>query len=328
MADRSAPSFRDRARADEGLTLVEMMVAIIIIGVILTTLASVLTTTLRTIVHNERETAATALAQQEVERLQAAPWEEAGLLEGEVAAPPPDWAARVASGTFDGEELALITSPEGATSRPAQAPVLESDRDDLDMDTFDFTVHRYVTWVDRTADGLPETRRFIVVVSWSVLGGDRELSASGERSPTQDESEADEYGLRVLNFWRSPDPATLNADGELAANLRVEVRLNGAITSAQLHYYTAEHVEVLNVDGEVIEERIEYELQQATMTGSASPISGEHNAVWTLNLPSGSGGFVDGTLPLLFVGQTTYGTDFTARSSVRLLGSDDIGSYP
>lgn len=319
---------RDRPRSEDGLTLVEMMVAILVVGVVLTTLASVLVTTLRTIVHNERETAATALAQQEIERLQAAPWDQAGLLEEEVDAAPSGWSARVSAGTFEGEELALITPPDGAETRPAQAPQLESDLADLEMDTFDFTVHRYVTWVDRTGNDVPETRRFTVIVSWSVLGRDREIVASGERSPTQSESEADEYGLRVLNFWRSPDPATLDETGELQSNLTVEVRLNAGISSAQLHYYSAEVVDILDENDEVVDQRIDYELRTPAMTGSVSAISGEHNAVWTLTLPQGTDGFVDGTMPLLFVGQTTYGTTVTARGSVRLLGSDSSGTYP
>lgn len=328
MTVRPYEPMRDRSRDEGGLTLVEMMVAILVIGVILTTLASVLVTTLRTIVHNERETAATALAQQEIERLQAAPWEQAGLLEDEVADPPPDWAARVTDGTFEGEELVLIAPPEGAEARPAQAPRLESDLADLEMDTFDFTVHRYVTWVDRTGNDVPETRRFTVIVSWSVLGIDRAITASGERSPTQSESEADEYGLRILNFWRSPDPASLDESGELLSGLTIEVRLNAGISSAELHHYSAEVVEILDADGLVVDEQIDYELRTLAMTGSVSPISGEHNAVWTLTLPQGSGPFVDGTMPLLFVGQTTYGTTITARGSVRLLGSDRSGNYP
>ena len=339
-ADRGAPARRDEA----GLTLIEMMVAVLIIGVILAALASVLVTVLRATVHNEAETAATALVQQEVERLQAAPWDQAGLLQGEVDEAPDDWSDRLDSGDpgrFDGDELAIISPPEGAQQRPSQAPFPvsttveqpaededengEDGEDHVDVDGRDFRILRYVTWVDRTGDGTPETRRFTVVATWDVQGRDREVVASGERTPTQGEAPATEYGVRLLNFLRSPDPVWLDEDAHLVGTVDVEVRLNSGVTNGRLHFYEAVLTQVEDEDGLPIdgEWEIEYEARSLGMSPVAGTADDDGYTRWSVSLTPGQHTFVAGTMPLRFTASLPAGGgEFSARASLRLRGGD------
>ena len=326
----AAPDVPPRPSRDEaGMTLVEVMVAILVVGLVLAALASVLTTSLRAIVQNERESTATAFAQQEIERMQAVDWEYAGLLETEVAAAPASWSARLDDPTtFRGEELAQVVAPSGATSRPEQIPHLTSQ---ITRQNTTYDVARYATWVDRTGNGSDETRRFTVVMSWEVLGKPREITVTAERIPTLAEAVTTESGIRLLNFFRSPDPSQLDGEGLLTQPLRVEVRLSQGVTGGRLRYHTAVPVETdPDGDGLLPPEitSIDYELQDVPMSPVGAALAGGGYAVWELTISSGDGRFVEGIMPLQFVANELDGAAFEVYGSVKLIGSEVAGTYP
>ena len=308
------------------MTLVEMMVAILVLGVVLSALAATLITSLRTIVLSEAETSATALAQQEIERLQSTPWEVAGLLDTEVAAAPAAWTDRLSGpGRFAGADLATITAPEGMVDRPHQVPrLLTSDEES------GYSVARYITGVDRSADGFPDTRRFTVIVTWEDASRERELVVEGERSPTPAEASAAAGDLRLLNFFRGPDPAALAADGRLTQDVNVEVRVTKGVVLGRLRYHEATLIP--DEDASTPTEpawTISYQLVDVPMTavnGSLSP-SGGH-LVWRHTIPAGSGTFVDGTMPLQFRASEPSAGPFTALASLALTGREVSGTYP
>ena len=323
-SDRGTRS--QRARVEDGMTLVEMMVAILVLGVVLSALAATLITSLRTIVLSEAETTATALAQQEIERLQSTPWEVAGLLDTEVAAGPAEWTDRLDGlGRFEGDDLATITASEGMADRPHQAPRLFTTDDESG-----YSVARYITWVDRSADGFPDTRRFTVVVTWEDASRERELVVEGERAPTPAEASAAADELRLLNFFRSPDPAAIAADGQLTQDVNVEVRVTKGVILGRLRYHEA--TLILDDDAGTPTEpawTITYQLVDVPMTavnGSLST-SGGH-LIWRHTIPAGSGTFVDGTMPIQFRASEPSAGEFTALASLTLVGREVSGTYP
>ncbi len=74
---------------EDGISLIEMMVSLLLIAVALSAFASVLITSLRTTSRNEEQVNATALAQQVIEELQATDWESAGHYEDDLTSGSP-----------------------------------------------------------------------------------------------------------------------------------------------------------------------------------------------------------------------------------------------
>lgn len=66
--------FRQRLRAEEGISLIEMLVSILLMGLVLAALGSTLFASMAAARQNEGLTQATAIANEELERLQVAPW--------------------------------------------------------------------------------------------------------------------------------------------------------------------------------------------------------------------------------------------------------------
>src|SRR5687768_65177 len=71
--------FRQRLRAEEGISLIEMLVSILLMGLVLAALGSTLFATMAAARQNEGTTKATALATQSLENLQALPWDSVGF---------------------------------------------------------------------------------------------------------------------------------------------------------------------------------------------------------------------------------------------------------
>lgn len=66
--------FRQRLRAEEGISLIEMLVSILLMGLVLAALGSTLFATMAAARQNEGLTQATAIANEELEKLQVASW--------------------------------------------------------------------------------------------------------------------------------------------------------------------------------------------------------------------------------------------------------------
>lgn len=223
-------------RSDDGFTLAEMMVAIFVVGFVLSAMAATLLSTLRATSTNERETRATALAQQELEVLQSVNWEFAALYADDVGAAPAQWSDRLdAGGTFDGRELITLPGPSPATSRIAS---VQRPSSTVTATGTTYTVDRYLTWIDRTEDGTPDTRRFTVVVTWDDREADRGITLTAERAPAQGDTTSTASGTRVLQMHVTPNPAQLDEDQVLTEPVEVRVVLNQASpTTNQLQYY-------------------------------------------------------------------------------------------
>ena len=176
---------RRRLADDRGMSLVEMMVSILILGVVLSAFASTLTTALMSLTRDEARVRATHLANEVAENLRATAWDDLGFYADDAG-----YAATYtdASGTHDTVEL----GPTRASSPgplPGPQPVTTPDG-------MTYTTIIDVYWQDDELDGLAaldadgdlhDVKAFHVAVQWSVRGRSFELETDGLRPPTLDE---------------------------------------------------------------------------------------------------------------------------------------------
>jgi Tfp pilus assembly protein PilV len=270
------------------MTLAEVMVAILVLGIVLSGFAAAIMGSLRAINLSEREVRATSLAQQTVEELQSLDWDAAGLYTNEVNAAPAEWNGGNTS-TYAGDDLVLLPTPP-ADARLAQVPL---PRSESVQGNVTYTVDRYITWVDGDGDGTRETKRFTVLVTWPDRSGAiRSLEAVGDRVPSQAEAPSTSVGVRVLSISGAPDPSMLDAEtGENLEDLTVTVRLNEGVRSTptpKVTFYSLDD-----------DDQQTYVLRTLTLTGSELD-DNNYRGRWTGTIPAGAYHFANGALNLLF----------------------------
>ncbi len=219
-----------------------MLVAILLLGVILTAAASSLVQFMRTAADNERRVQATALMNSLHEEFQALPWHEAVVYEGELQevlddsfeglTDEPQWA-------FEGEELVTLPGPvDGArrTEVPEVTIVPET------SDGRDYEVIRFVTWSDRDAG----IKRFTTIVRWSLYNRTYQERFFSERAATATEA-GDPERPRVVQFQVGPSPMQLvevspNEPAQNAGDISVTVRFSSGVDTARVHYLSVDVV--------------------------------------------------------------------------------------
>jgi prepilin-type N-terminal cleavage/methylation domain-containing protein len=231
-----------RSTADEaGLTLVEMLLAMVILGIIFAGTAGALISFTQASVNNERRVQSTATLNRLHEELQALPWEDAVLYANEVAALPAlDGLTLGPSPTFDGEPIVLIDGPDCDVADPdcRITTVPEPYEDPLTpapSDGRDYEVYRLVTWVDRDGAAPESLKRFTTVVRWQAYGRTIEQRFDSERAPTPAETSE---GNPSIQFLVTPSEVQLAADGtnEQAIQINADFSLLGPVTSAEVGF--------------------------------------------------------------------------------------------
>lgn len=152
-----------RSSDDEGFTLLEMTVAMMIIGVVIATLVALQISELKTVTVARQRQAATALADQKIERLRALPYTavQAGLLASDVAVND----TRIVNGRLTGWNEAVVVSQNQtqAELKPHVQPVTQNG---VTYNVFTYITHPVdpVTGADSTS-----TVDFwlTVITSWS-----------------------------------------------------------------------------------------------------------------------------------------------------------------
>ncbi len=171
-----------------GVSLIEMLVAILILGIALAAFAGSMVSSVRAVAQDQRLIVANGLATEVVEEIQGLRWEDAAFFEDEAV-------NQLGGTTFEGEDLVLIDDTRTAGS-PVPEPV-----ETITRDGNPYTVTRAITWVDDDADGLgskdstgdtQDYKRITVTLEWSVRGTSRDLRVSALRS-----AETRERPLRV-----------------------------------------------------------------------------------------------------------------------------------
>lgn len=184
--------FDVRRHDEDGLTLIEMMVALLLIGVILAALGGSLIRSLRVVASNQREVRATALHNEVIERFQGMDWDAVGLaVDGNGDHPWDDGVGTCANGRPTGEAGNKVDDClEGLPGGPYE--VVTSNDPDLVPDETEqrgegdvtYTIETHVVFVDRDEDGTNDTKRIVTYISWpDVDGGTRVTDVSAERAP-------------------------------------------------------------------------------------------------------------------------------------------------
>ena len=230
----------DQHRGEAGVTLVEMMVAILVLGVVLAALASSLISFSAMSLTNERRVQATAFLTRLHEQLQSIPWEQAAIYEGEADDLGPlgvDLAVDPA--TVGGEPLVLLGGPDN-TGCPADD--LECGRltfvprafDIVEIDGREYELYQAVTW-DLDAGNGQAVKRFTTLVRWEVWGRVTEQRFESTRAATVADLDASTLP-EVLSLLVSPNTVPIDTDGVNQVGLQVQVVFERGITSATLQY--------------------------------------------------------------------------------------------
>lgn len=312
-------------RGESGMTLLELLVAILVLGVLLMATARSLVGFAQTSAVNERRVEATALQQRLHEELQAIPWEDAGiyadvlpvLIDAELGVDatvsPPRFGTPLAP-------LVKLDAPDHSGCLPAGKPPLcahltsvpEPYRP-MTIDDIVFDVYTLVTAIDRTGDGFREIKRFTTIVRWSVLGTEYEQVFESERAPT-----AEEIGLEFIPevlFLAEPGLVPVSDDGRVTAPISLVARFNVGVTNVSVRY------EVVDEEGDRVPRTHDF--------GSATLMDGGPVGFSTTLVIAPTDRIPEGEEDLVLELTATYAAEsLEATRSLALVPEGDMGPSP
>lgn len=150
-----------RGEQDEtGFTMIEVIVAMVIVAVVMTSLIGVLLSTLTTVVQARQRQTATGLATQALEQLRALPYDDITLDDG--SAPDASLAHITGSGPYDFEPTTVLP---GVDERLV-VNTYSGRWDDVTVDEVTYRISTYVTRPTVPA-GTPQTFNLTALISWT-----------------------------------------------------------------------------------------------------------------------------------------------------------------
>ena len=158
-----------RDAADDGLTIVEMMIALTIVMIVFAVLASTVIASFTAMRNTEARVRGVALANELVEEMATIQWLQLGLHEDDVPLDPD-----TGDPLQEFEDESIVSLIEAAEPIPTH-------EDEIERDGITYDVVRWITWAEE--DDQPELKRMIAIVSWSVGGRDFTIRSDGLRSP-------------------------------------------------------------------------------------------------------------------------------------------------
>lgn len=294
------------------MSLVEVLIALLLLGIVLSAAASSLIQFMRTATDNERRVQATALLNRLHEELQSLPWHDALLYESELQDVLDDGFEGLASGppwTFEGEELVTLPGPE-PDERRSGVPDITVSPDSLDGR--DYEVFRFITWSDEQA----QLKRFTTIVRWRLYDRVYEERFFSERAATGTEA-GDPEQPRVVQFQVGPSPMELEYVSEEqpaqnARDIHVTVRFSEGVDTAAVRYRSLHVVpdETMVLQDRQVEDLSPY-ITDATGRGIA----------WRGTIPAGSRTFPDGTRNFRAIG-SLGGEEYAGATTMVFTGGD------
>lgn len=241
----SAPG-RRRTGGQDGLTLIELLVSMVLIGVILAAAASALITFTREASASERRVQATALLNRLHEDFNAIPFDLAANHEAEL---PPladldaegivDVDLSVDPPTFETRPIATLPGPTVLGCTPGDAGC---DRERFVPETYQeldrgndeaYRIYSVVTWIDRSGNGIVDVKRFTTIVTWEWLGRTYSERFDSERAATAFEA-GDPTAVRV--YLTAPGTVFLDADNTIQAPFEVAANFTEPVSSASISF--------------------------------------------------------------------------------------------
>jgi prepilin-type N-terminal cleavage/methylation domain-containing protein len=168
------------AAGDSGMTALEMIVALLIVGIVATAFVSVIVQSISTGRVHELRVAANQLAQDRLESVVAQPWSAIGLYSSD-----PGFTT-----SAGGENTVILTT----SPRPASVPLPSDSVTKLGVS---FSIRTDITWRDDPTDLLGandlngntnDVKHVVVAVSWNYKGNPRSVTLDDIRSPTASEA--------------------------------------------------------------------------------------------------------------------------------------------
>jgi prepilin-type N-terminal cleavage/methylation domain-containing protein len=277
---------------EHGLTLIEMMVAVLLLGIILAAMASVIITSLTSVQRDEYRVRATQLGQEELERLRALEWDCVAF-----DTTDPDYVA-----TYNGNATVALDPAE--CSDPTIAP--DPSPHVVTIDDIDFTVVPHVYWIDDPEDGTAaagsdsqseDYKEFHVDVTWALRGTNYSYENTTTRVPTVEEvplvAAAAPVAFEIMST--QVDPLIVSTSTASGTTQPVTVTIE---TSARATLVTLT-VAPPSTYGTVV----------------LSDISGGNGTRWQLTIPTGNGSFPVGDHNFVLAANSALGTD-TATQTV------------
>ena len=196
-----------RLNAEDGVSLVEMLVGILIISIGLLTMLHSAVTAIAGTQRNERMVRGTAVANDLLENAQAIPWRDLGHFSSELGATPPADAVIIGGSRPSAASCAAATPPAGCRA-PRRTETLT-------RDGITYEVTRNIAWFDNPQTSESEDyKRVLVEVRWQVPGGQvRFETVEGLRAPTPTEQTASAFVL--TRFDGAPSIVYLDDDGRI-----------------------------------------------------------------------------------------------------------------
>jgi type II secretory pathway pseudopilin PulG len=183
-----------RLAADDGISLIEMLVAVVMLGVVLSASASTLIASFVALTQNETRTRAAALSNEVLEEMRTLSWNDVGLFAAEfpVSSPPT-------------ENAVLLNQPAGTRVAGSRAP---RPAQEIPRGGTTYQVTRTVEWVHN------DLKRLHVAVRWTdASGAARTTQAETTRAATPGDEVTTEFGLSHYDVRPSIVNITGDVDG-------------------------------------------------------------------------------------------------------------------
>lgn len=285
------------APSDAGISLVEVSVAIVIMGVVFAALGTFLITAMSQQRVNELKAQAVQLGNESIENGRALPWELAGFYA--------DDAQAASCGTTDGPVVS-IDVPADPAMRSSRVPTAGSSSVTVNGTQYTRTI--CYRWLDDDNDGTgaadtngtEDVKRIEVSLAWQDKGATKTHVVQGLRAPTAAEvAPRSATGLPTFGILSvTPDPATANAatigmTGGLTAPLSFTATTSTGVSTVQLRWTDA--------DGSP---------QVRTLSVGATTTS------WSITLPAGTGPFAPVSTAFTFSAYASTGEVSTQNTTV------------
>jgi Tfp pilus assembly protein PilV len=269
------------------MTLVEVVVALAVIGVVAAAFALLMVMTLGTSRTHEQRVTANQLGQNQLESVVAQPWSSIGLHSGDSGY----------TATANGENTVTLSGASGANSIQPTSTVTKSG--------INYTVVTNITWTDDPNDGLgssdangstQDDKHVLVTVSWTTSGQTRTVTLDDLRTPTATEVPP-VAGSAFSVTLTAPSSQLLTSSGLFSSAMDITATTSKVASSVTLKYTTR--------DGQ------QHSVPMSNLSGGTS---------WKATLDTTTGPF-DTDLTTFSVAATTGGLNASKTTTVQLLGS-------